>query len=216
MDFALLRTAAALVAADKAGTFKSMIFMGVFHRIQHLGQFRPLKFFSAIQYVGLSNVTEIGISQMTEPADTNLAERLRQRAEDASGQPEMSLLQTIIAERHVILELRDENHPARLIHAWLDEEGIHIAEGTLRNYIPRIIAALKEAHRRGLESPSDEDILKICRDIERHKASPIRPVVAAPLPTARPVPHAFLGITATPMPTAAHHPSPTLRSDKDL
>ncbi|MCX7568059.1 hypothetical protein OS189_17085 [Sulfitobacter sp. F26169L] len=151
---------------------------------------------------------------MTDSIDTDLADRLRRHAAEARQEPAKSMLEKIIAEHSIILELRGNGHSTRQINIWLAREGIHIGEGTLRNYIPRIIAALHQARQAGIETPDDADLLRICRDLERTKAARLN------------APRAVHGYSRTPpvsYPQGNTSPSParphtllTIRSNHDL
>lgn len=154
---------------------------------------------------------------MTEPIDTDLAERLRKHAEEAKQAPQKSMLEKIIAERRIILELRGNGHSARQINIWLAREGIHIGEGTLRNYIPRIIAALQQARQAGIETPDDADLLRICQEIERTKAARLNaPQAVHSYSQTAPVPSPSGRPTSTPSSPARPHTPPTIRSNNDL
>lgn len=154
---------------------------------------------------------------MTIENDTDMASRLRTHAADAALSPRQSLLEKIIGLRRVIFELRDLGHSARQMCEWLGKEGIHMDEGTLRNYIARLLMAECQARDGGIVSPSDADILRICRDIAREtaarlKAGKARKTTLLITRPDRPPPAAASGLRQHPF-------SPTLsalRADQDL
>ena len=154
---------------------------------------------------------------MGEHSDMNLESRLRKHASDAALSPVKSLLKKIIERREVIFELRDIGHSARRICEWLANEGVHMNDGTLRNYIARISAAEHRARDDGIVTPCDADILGICQIIEREKAARLKAGKARKtnLLTSRPErspPAAASRLRQHPVsPTL-----PTLRADHDL
>lgn len=154
---------------------------------------------------------------MDNTSDTDLAAKLRKHAADAELSPVKSLLEKIIEHRQVIFELRDIGHSARQICEWLANEGVHMNDGTLRNYIARITAAEHRARDDGIVTPCDADILGICQIIEREKAARLKAGKArkTTLLTTRPErtpPAAASGLRQHPFsPTL-----PALRADQDL
>lgn len=152
---------------------------------------------------------------MTDDNDNGLASRLREHAKGAARDAAESLIERIIAERRAILDLCAEGHSARQINAWLAKEGLHIGDGTLRNYIARIRAAERHARDMGMTVPDDADILRICRDRERAKLNrPKAGRIEQPMPRiATHPPHtATADRPAAARPLTAFHP----RSDTDL
>ncbi|KZY53503.1 hypothetical protein A3734_15270 [Sulfitobacter sp. HI0054] len=109
---------------------------------------------------------------MTHINDAEIAYGLKLRAEEAAKTPERSLLERVIPLRKTILELRDKGHATSQIKKWLGEQHLHIAEGTLRNYIARIVSAERQARDEGIQETSDADILRICKGIVRAKITP--------------------------------------------
>lgn len=109
---------------------------------------------------------------MTHINDAEIAYGLKLRAEEAAKTPERSLLEHVIALRKTILELRDKGHATSQIKKWLGEQHLHIAEGTLRNYIARIVSAERRARDEGIQETSNADILRICKGIVRAKIAP--------------------------------------------
>lgn len=154
---------------------------------------------------------------MDNTSDTDLAAKLRKHAADADLSPRQSQLEKIIKHRRVILELRDRDHSTRQIWEWLGKEGIHMNEGTLRNYIARLSIAECQARDDGIVSPGDADILRICRDIAREKAARLKAgKFARSFPRTNTTPYLPPKMAAI-SPFPAHLPvSPTLRSDNDL
>ncbi|MFG6621597.1 hypothetical protein ACGYK3_19095, partial [Sulfitobacter sp. 1A05707] len=63
-------------------------------------------------------------------------------------------------------------HATSQIKKWLGEQHLHIAEGTLRNYIARIVSAERRARDEGIQETSNADILRICKGIVRAKITP--------------------------------------------
>ena len=109
---------------------------------------------------------------MTHINDAEIASGLKQRAQEAAKTPERSLLERVIPLRKTILELRDKGHATSQIKKWLGEQHLHIAEGTMRNYIARIVSAERQARDEGIQETSDADILRICKGIVRAKITP--------------------------------------------
>jgi hypothetical protein len=109
---------------------------------------------------------------MTHINDAEIASGLKQRAQEAAKTPKRSLLERVIPLRKTILELRDKGHATSQIKKWLGEQHLHIAEGTLRNYIARIVSAERQARDEGIQETSDADILRICKGIVRAKITP--------------------------------------------
>jgi hypothetical protein len=154
---------------------------------------------------------------MTEQNNSDMASRLRKRAEDAKRNPTKSLIDKVIAERQVILDLRGDGHSAKQIAEWLANEGIHLDAGTLRNYIARICAAERQAHRDGISNPDDADIIRSCRALERAKVTRLKarksPPPPSPTLTYRDLaPRHPPASSATPRSFVPHIP----RSDSDL
>jgi hypothetical protein len=154
---------------------------------------------------------------MTEQNNSDMASRLRKRAEDAKRNPTKSLIDKVIAERRVILDLRGDGYSAKQIAEWLANEGIHLDAGTLRNYIARICAAERQAHHDGISDPDDADIIRNCRALERAKVTRLKAHKSPPPPS--PIgPYRDLAPRHSPTPSATprsfvpHIP----RSDSDL
>jgi hypothetical protein len=116
----------------------------------------------------------------------------------------------IVEQRQIIRVMRDSGRKWIKIKKYLEMIGIHITEGTLRNYIAEIDAAERQLGSLGNASPSDKDILvalshkKIPRkevkeesqnDLGRMREKPLRPIIeTAPGGMVKPSP----GITRNP------------------
>jgi hypothetical protein len=108
---------------------------------------------------------------MTETIDNDLASRLKQHADDATHNHAKPHIEKLVAVRRTLLDLCSKGSSARQITEWLAKEGVHINDGTVRNYIARIRAAEQHAKDEGIQNPDDADILRICRDLERAKSA---------------------------------------------
>lgn len=97
---------------------------------------------------------------MTEetPADRPLKERLRLLAEATAPDKTPPLICKIIEVRRVIAEQRLRGHSWSALAGMLAQEGLNLADGTLRNYMAQIGHAEAQLHDAGNPTPSDAEI----------------------------------------------------------
>lgn len=120
--------------------------------------------------------------------------RLRERARMKPNAKIWQKILILIYFRRFILEERAKKTPIKEIVSALEDEGIFISEGTVRNYIPQIEKAIDALEAIGVTDPSEAEIhrmvilqVKENRNSSRHRTrgrsmNPSNGIAAAHLP----------------------------------
>lgn len=87
-----------------------------------------------------------------------LSDRLEQHVHATEPTRQRSLLTKIITQRSVIRGARNYGHRWNFISEILEREGIHIAEGTLRNYLRLIGKSEEHLAKIGNSDPTPQQI----------------------------------------------------------
>lgn len=103
-----------------------------------------------------------GHSYNTYSKQDSLENRLLERAGEAADKRRPSGLEQIIALRNTIDKMQETLTLAE-ISACLRAEGIHLAEGSLRNYVPQVRDAVAQLVRNGVRDPTNDKVHEIVR-----------------------------------------------------
>ncbi len=109
-------------------------------------------------------------------ADRPLEERLRLLADATAPDKTPPTIRKIIEVRRFIAEQRLRGHSWSALAGMLAQEGLNLAEGSLRNYMAQIGRAEALLHNAGNSNPSDVEIHAALR---QKQAAPQRPVMQA-------------------------------------
>ena len=85
-------------------------------------------------------------------------DRIRARARAQPVNKKETFIRELISFHRFILEERCKGRPTEQLKQLLDEDGLHMSEGTLRNYIPQIERSIAALHSLGNKNPSDDEI----------------------------------------------------------
>ena len=95
------------------------------------------------------------------PKRGSLAQRLKERAKLMPNARRPSALRQLIEARCVLVELRSDGMSSEQLQKLLEHEGIHLASGTIRNYLAQIDRAIRTLDAMDNSDPDDDEIHKM-------------------------------------------------------
>ncbi|PWR01270.1 hypothetical protein DKT77_17840 [Meridianimarinicoccus roseus] len=90
-----------------------------------------------------------------------LGARLKERAKSVPAQKSRPIIRDVIEAREELADLRREGYTSEDLADLLRAQGIHLAPGTLRNYMAQIARAVAVLDTRGNHDPSVDDIHRV-------------------------------------------------------